>query len=51
MDILHFDFCKVHIYDEYLVVIMNQGIDLETSHNKVLLNMVDTYYKHKGLPT
>ncbi|SDB33001.1 hypothetical protein SAMN03097699_0739 [Flavobacteriaceae bacterium MAR_2010_188] len=47
-DVLHFDFCKVHIYDKYIVVIMNQGINLDTIHNNVLLNIVDTYFKNKS---
>lgn len=45
-DKLVLDFCKVFIYNNYMVVIINEGENLNPSHNKVLLNIVDTYYKN-----
>lgn len=46
-DHLKFDFCETHIYADYMVVIMNEGVTLGPSHNQVLLNIVDTYFKTK----
>lgn len=47
VDVLKFDFCQMHIYDNYLIVIMNEGITISPAHNKTLLNVVDTYFKNK----
>lgn len=47
-DVLKFDFCEMHIYDNYLVNIINEGITITPEHNQVLLNIVDTYYKNKS---
>jgi hypothetical protein len=46
-DFLKFDFCEVHIFDLYMIVIMNEGITVSPSNNQILLNIVDTYYKNK----
>lgn len=47
IDVLKFDFCDMHIYNNYLIVIMNEGVTITPSHNQVLLNIVDTYYRKK----
>ncbi len=46
-DVLHFDFCNMFIYDNYMIVEMNEGITVTPKHNQVLINIVDTYYKNK----
>lgn len=46
-DVLKFDFCEMHIYDNYLVNIINEGVTISPEHNQVLLNVVDTYYRDK----
>ena len=46
-DVLKFDFCEMHIYDSYLVNIINEGVTISPEHNQVLLNVVDTYYQNK----
>ena len=46
-DELKFDFCDMHIYDNYMVTIMKEGVTITPNHNKVLLNIVDTYYSEK----
>lgn len=46
-DILKFDFCEMHIHDNYVVTIMNEGITITPEHNQVLINVVDTYYRNK----
>lgn len=47
LDLLKFDFCDMHIYDNYLIVIMKEGIIIKPAHNQVLVNVVETYYNYK----
>lgn len=47
-DLLKFDFCTIHIHDNYMVVVMNEGVTITPIHNDTLLNVVDTYYKDKN---
>ena len=47
MDVLKFDFCEMHIYDDYVIVVMNEGVTISPAHNQTLLNVVDTYFKNK----
>ncbi|MEO9077323.1 MAG: hypothetical protein ABI263_08520 [Gelidibacter sp.] len=35
----------MHIYESYLIVIINEGITVSPKHNTVLINVVDTYFK------
>lgn len=44
---LKYDFCKIHIYKNYMVVTINEGETITPDHNKVLLNIVDTFFKNK----
>ncbi len=46
-DVLKFDFCEMHIYDNYLINIINEGVTITPEHNQILLNIVDTYFKNK----
>jgi hypothetical protein len=46
-DELKFDFCTMYIYNNYMVVVMNEGVNITPIHNKTLLNIVDTYYSKK----
>lgn len=46
-DLLKFDFCEIHIYDDYVVVIINEGLTVMSKHNDVLQNIVDTYFRNK----
>lgn len=46
-DLLKFDFCTMHIYSNYLVVVMKEGVTITPAHNQVLLNVVDTYFMNK----
>lgn len=45
-DVLKYDFCTMHIYDNYMIVVINEGVTVTPEHNLVLLNVVDTYYKN-----
>ncbi len=44
---LTFDFCKMSIYDNYLVVVIKEGVNLTPSHNNVLLEVTETYFSGK----
>ncbi len=46
-DELKFDFCKMYIYNNYMIVVINEGVTITPKHNQTLLNVVDTYYKNK----
>lgn len=48
IDLLKFDFCEMHIFDNYLVVIMNEGITVTPDQNQVLLNVAETYFNNKN---
>lgn len=47
IDLLKFDFCDMHIYDNYLIVIMNEGVTIIPAHNQILLNVAETYFNSK----
>lgn len=47
-DKLIFDFCEIHIYDHYMIVTINTGVNLSVEHNATLTNIADTYYKNKS---
>lgn len=44
-DLLKFDFCEIHIYDYYLVVLIKEGITVSPKHNAVLINVADDFFK------
>ncbi|WP_460219541.1 hypothetical protein [Psychroserpens sp. MEBiC05023] len=46
-DKLTLDFCDIHIYDNYMVVTVNTGVNITSDHNEVLKNIADTYFKNK----
>lgn len=46
-DTLLYDFCRINIYNQYMVVEINEGVHLTPEHNTVLVNLVDTYYKSR----
>ena len=46
-DRLSLDFCDIHIYENYMVVTMNTGVNITTFHNKVLLKIANTYFNNK----
>ena len=45
-DVIKYDFCTMHIYDHYMIVVINEGVTITPEHNSVLLNVVDTYYNN-----
>jgi hypothetical protein len=44
---LTLEFCDITIYDNYLVVIMNEGVNLKPEHNSVLIDVTNDYYNNK----
>ena len=44
---LTYDFCTITIYSHYLVVVMNEGVNVTPKHNNVLVQIYETYYKEK----
>ncbi len=46
-DILTFDFCDMTIYDNYVVVVMKEGINLTPKYNDVLVEITNKYYANK----
>jgi hypothetical protein len=43
-EVLNFDFCKMSVYDNYLVVVVNEGVDVKPDHNNVLVEVAETYF-------
>ncbi len=41
------DFCKIEVYDNYIIVIMFEGITVAPNYNDVLVNISDKYFKTK----
>ena len=46
-DKLALDFCDIHIYDSYMIVTINTGVNITEHHNETLTNIADTYYRNK----
>lgn len=44
---LTFDFCEMTIYDNYVVVVMKEGITVTPEHNKVLVDVTETHFSAK----
>ncbi|WP_256867521.1 hypothetical protein [Winogradskyella forsetii] len=43
-EILHYDFCDMSIYDNYLVVVIKEGVNVTPKHNSVLVEIAKKYY-------
>jgi len=46
-DLLRFYFADIHIYNNYMIVVMNDGIHVTSVHNRILMNVTDTYYRNR----
>lgn len=44
-DTLTLEFCHVSIFDNYIVVVMNEGVNLSPSDNYILLDIANDYFK------
>ena len=47
-DRIKLDFCDVYIYDNYMVVTVNTGVNITIEHNSILTEIADSYYKNKA---
>jgi len=45
--ILKYDFCEIEIYNDFIIVVMNEGILLTPDKNEVLLEIATEYFKNK----
>ena len=45
---LKYDFCEIEIYDNYIVSIMFEGINLTPDKNDILLNIATKYFKNSN---
>lgn len=43
---LKYDFCEIEIYDNYLVSVIFEGINLTPDKNDILLNIATKYFKN-----
>ncbi len=41
---LTLDFCDITIYDNYMVVVMKEGMDITPDYNSVLVEITNTYF-------
>lgn len=39
------DFCNVTIFEDYIYVVMNEGITVIPEYNDILINLSDKYFK------
>jgi hypothetical protein len=44
---LTFDFCDMSIYDNYLVVVIKEGVNITTVHNSVLVEVTKNHFTDK----
>ena len=44
---LTFEFGVMTIYDKYVVVVVNEGINISLKHNDVLIDVTKTYFSKK----
>lgn len=41
------DFCEISIYENYVVAIVNHGVNIALKHNKVLVEITENHFKNK----
>lgn len=47
IDKLILDFCELHIYEEFVISIANEGVTISPEHNQELINVVETYFPER----
>ncbi len=45
--LLEYHFCKIEVHNDYIIVVMNEGITVSPEHNDVLVNISTKYFKNK----
>lgn len=44
-DSLKYDFCEVEVFNNYIIVVMFEGVNLTPDKNDILLNIATKYFK------
>ena len=44
---LAFDFCDMTIYDNYVVTVMKEGVNITPDYNAIMVELADTYFSDK----
>ena len=44
---LTFDFCNLSLYDNYVIVVMNEGVTVTPEHNNILVGIANKHYKNQ----
>ncbi|MDN3492992.1 hypothetical protein [Winogradskyella bathintestinalis] len=44
---LHYEFCDISVYDNYIIVVMKEGVILTPSYNNVLAEITKNYFLNK----
>jgi len=45
--LLEYHFCTIEVYNDYIVVVMNEGITVSPKYNEQLVNISQKYFKGK----
>ncbi|MAN58630.1 MAG: hypothetical protein CMC08_02210 [Flavobacteriaceae bacterium] len=45
---LTLEFCSFEVHENYVVVVMNEGITVSPEHNDILLNVSTKYFKNRN---
>ncbi|WP_298761195.1 hypothetical protein [uncultured Psychroserpens sp.] len=46
-DQIKLDFCDVYLYENYMVVTVNTGVNITVKHNVILTDIADSHFKNK----
>lgn len=41
---LTLEFCEMTVYDRYVVVVVNEGVNITTEYNRTLIQYAETYF-------
>ncbi len=44
----HFNFCKMSVYEDYILTVINEGITVSVEHNDVLLAISEKHFSGKN---
>ncbi len=47
LESLTFDFCEMSIYDNYVVVVMKEGVTITPEYNSVLVEVTENHFSNK----
>ncbi len=44
---LTLDFCNLTFYNNYVVAVINEGINIDRAYNKILIDVISQFYNNK----